>query len=229
MRQIWHDLLFAHWPLAPAQIRPLVPPQLPLDLFDGQCWVGIVPFWMSGVRPRMIPPLPGLSRFPELNVRTYVTYGGKPGVYFFSLDAANFPAVWAARKFFHLPYFYAAMKSVAQDGTVFYFSKRRHSDAEFRASYRPIAAVQYADKGSLADWLTARYCLYATHKNEVYRCEIHHLPWPLQAADAEFERNTVAEAASIALPNGPPLLHFSKRLEVLIWPLRRAEQADARV
>jgi uncharacterized protein YqjF (DUF2071 family) len=229
MRQIWHDLLFAHWPLDPAQIRPLVPPQLPLDLFDGQCWIGIVPFWMSGVRPRMIPPLPGLSRFPELNVRTYVTYGGKPGVYFFSLDAANLPAVWAARKFFHLPYFYAAMKSVARDGTIFYFSKRRHSDAEFRASYRPIAAVQFADKGSLADWLTARYCLYTTHEDEVYRCEIHHLPWPLQAADAEFERNTMAEAASVALLNGPPLLHFSKRLEVLIWPLRRADQPDARV
>jgi len=229
MRQIWHDLLFAHWPLAPAQIRPLVPPQLPLDLFDGQCWIGIVPFWMSGVRPRMVPPLPGLSRFPELNVRTYVTYGGKPGVYFFSLDAANLPAVWAARKFFHLPYFYAAMKLVAQEGRVFYFSKRRHSDAEFRASYRPIAAVQFADKGFLADWLTARYCLYTTHMNQVYRCEIHHLPWPLQAADAEVERNSMAEAASIALPNGPPLLHFSKRLKVLIWPLRRADQADARV
>ena len=121
------------------------------------------------------------------------------------------------------------MKLVAQEGRVFYFSKRRHSDAEFRASYRPIAAVQFADKGFLADWLTARYCLYTTHMNQVYRCEIHHLPWPLQAADAEVERNSMAEAASIALPNGPPLLHFSKRLKVLIWPLRRADQADARV
>ena len=229
MRQIWHDLLFAHWPLAPARIRPLVPAQLTLDLFDGQCWIGVVPFWMSGVRARGIPPFPGLSRFPELNVRTYVTYGGKPGVYFFSLDAANFPAVWTARKFFHLPYFYAAMKSIARDDTIFYFSKRRHSEAEFRASYRPIAAVQLADKESLADWLTARYCLYTTHEDQVYRCEIHHLPWPLQAAQAEFERNSMAEAANIAIPDVPPLLHFSKRLEVLIWPLRRADQPDARV
>jgi uncharacterized protein YqjF (DUF2071 family) len=229
MRQIWHDLLFAHWPLAPARIRPLVPAQLTLDLFDGQCWIGVVPFWMSGVRARGIPPFPGLSRFPELNVRTYVTYGGKPGVYFFSLDAANFPAVWTARKFFHLPYFYAAMKSIARDDTIFYFSKRRHSEAEFRASYRPIAAVQLADKESLADWLTARYCLYTTHEDQVYRCEIHHLPWPLQAAQAEFERNSMAEAANIAFPDVPPLLHFSKRLEVLIWPLRRADQPDARV
>jgi len=229
MRQIWHDLLFAHWPLPPERLRPLVPPELPLDTFHGQCWIGVVPFWMSGVRPRMIPPLPGLSRFPELNVRTYVTHGGKPGVYFFSLDAANLPAVWAARKFFHLPYFYAAMKSVAQDGTIFYFSKRRHSETEFRASYRRLAAVQFADKGSLADWLTARYCLYTTHQDQLYRCEIHHLPWPLQAAHAEFERNTMTEAANIALPGVPPLLHFSKCLEVLIWPLLRAGQPDARV
>lgn len=229
MRQIWNDLLFAHWPLAPAQLRPLVPPQLPLDLFDGQCWIGVVPFRMSGVRPRLIPPLPVLSRFPELNVRTYVTYGGKPGVYFFSLDAANLPAVWAARKFFHLPYFYAAMKSADRDGTIFYSSKRRHMEAEFRASYRPIAAVRFADKGSLADWLTARYCLYTTHQNLVYRCEIHHLPWPLQAAQAEFERNTMTEASKIPRADVPPLLHFSKRLEVLVWPLSRADQPDARV
>lgn len=229
MRQIWNDLLFAHWPLAPAQLRPLVPPQLPLDLFDGQCWIGVVPFRMSGVRPRLIPPLPVLSRFPELNVRTYVTYGGKPGVYFFSLDAANLPAVWAARKFFHLPYLYAAMKSADRDGTIFYSSKRRHMEAEFRASYRPIAAVRFADKGSLADWLTARYCLYTTHQNLVYRCEIHHLPWPLQAAQAEFERNTMTEASKIPRADVPPLLHFSKRLEVLVWPLSRADQPDARV
>src|ERR1700758_2464987 len=112
MMQTWHDLLFAHWPIRQEQLRPLVPPQLPLDTFDGQCWVGVVPFWMSGVRARGVPPLPGLARFPELNVRTYVAYKDKPGVYFFSLDAANFPAVWAARTFFHLPYFYARMSAI---------------------------------------------------------------------------------------------------------------------
>lgn len=222
MRQIWHDLLFAHWPLAPAEIRPLVPPQLALDLFDGQCWIGVVPFWMSGVRVRGLPPLPGLSRFPELNVRTYVTYGGKPGVYFFSLDAANHSAVRAARKFFHLPYFYALMNSSERAGTIFYSSTRNQTQAEFRASYQPTGPVQLSEEGSLTDWLTARYCLYTTHRDRAYRCEIHHSPWPLQAAEAKFERNTMAAAASIALPDLPPLLHFSKRLEVLIWPLRRA-------
>jgi uncharacterized protein YqjF (DUF2071 family) len=110
MRQTWHDLLFAHWPVSYDAMRPLVPAQLELDPFDGRCWVGVVPFRMSGIRGRGTPAVPGLSRFPELNVRTYVTHGGKPGVYFFSLDAANLLAVWAARKFYHLPYFYADMR-----------------------------------------------------------------------------------------------------------------------
>ena len=229
MKQTWHDLLFAHWPLRPEHIRPLVPPQLPLDIFEGLSWIGVVPFWMSGVRPRLIPPLPRLSRFPELNVRTYVTYGGKPGVYFFSLDAANHPAVWAARKFFHLPYFYAAMNSTEHNGSILYSSRRNRGGAELWASYRPIAPVQFAEKDSRDDWLTARYCLYTTHQNQVYRCEIHHLPWPLQAAQAEFSRNTMAQAAHLALPDQSPLLHFSKHLEVLIWPLRRAAEGDSRV
>jgi uncharacterized protein YqjF (DUF2071 family) len=229
MKQTWHDLLFSHWPFPPEQLRPLVPPQLSLDMFEGQCWIGVVPFWMSGVRPRLVPPLPGFSRFPELNVRTYVTYGGKPGVFFFSLDAANYPAVWAARKFFHLPYFHASMNSTEHNVSILYSSRRPGGHAEFRASFRPIAPVHLAEKGSLADWLTARFCLYTTHQGQIYRCEIHHLPWPLQAAEAEFDRNTMAEAAHIALPNLPPLLYFSKRLEVLIWPLRRADEPDPRV
>src|SRR5215216_3312597 len=110
MAQTWHDLVFAHWPLAPERLRELVPASLPLDTFDGQAWVGVVPFWMSGVRPRAVPGLPWISKFPELNVRTYVTLEDKPGVFFFSLDAARLPAVWAARIFFRLPYFHARMR-----------------------------------------------------------------------------------------------------------------------
>jgi uncharacterized protein YqjF (DUF2071 family) len=229
MKQTWHDLLFAHWPIASEKLRPLVPQELALDTFDGQCWVGVIPFWMSGVRGRGLPPIPGLSRFPELNVRTYVTYNGRPGVYFFSLDAANFPAVWAARTFFHLPYFRAAMSSVAEKGTIQYSSRRRNGTAEFRGSFRPIRPVISRDTGTLADFLTGRFCLYTVHMGEVYRCDIHHLPWPLQDAEAEFQQNTMAVAAQIILPAAPPLLHFSQRLEVLIWPLRRAGDPGPRV
>ena len=223
MKQTWHDLLFAHWPLPPEKMRPFVPEQLALDTFDGQCWVGVVPFHMSGIRGRGLPALPGLSRFPELNVRTYVTFGGKPGVYFFSLDAANLPAVWAARTFYHLPYFHAAMTSKELGGDIHYSSCRFHGATEFRWHYRPTAEPLLRERGSIENWLTERYCLYTTHRSQVYRGEIHHHPWPLQNAEAELETNTVAAAARIQLPNSAPLLHFARRLEVLIWPLRRAE------
>ena len=222
MKQTWHDLLFAHWPIPPSEMRALVPPQLTLDAFDGQCWVGIAPFHMSGIRGRALPPLPGLSRFPELNVRTYVTYGGKPGVYFFSLDAANLPAVWAARRFYRLPYFHAAMMAESRD-SIHYCSRRDGSPAEFRGHYRPTGKVGLSVKGSIEHWFTERYCLYTTHREEVYRGEIHHPQWPLQPAEAEFEINSMAAAANISLPAIAPSLLFARKLEVLIWPLRRAE------
>jgi uncharacterized protein YqjF (DUF2071 family) len=220
MRQTWHDLLFAHWPVPPAVMRPLVPAQLVLDIFDGQSWAGVIPFHMSGICGRGLPPLPGLSRFPELNVRTYVTYGGKAGVYFFSLDAGNLPAVWAARRFYHLPYFLAAMSSQELGGNIRYSSRRVGGAAEFRGQYRPKAEVRLRERGSIEHWLTERYCLYTTSAGQVYRGEIHHAPWPLQDAEGEFEIDTVASAAGISLPATAPLLHFARRLEVLIWPLR---------
>jgi uncharacterized protein YqjF (DUF2071 family) len=223
MTQTWHDLLFAHWPVPQAEMRPLVPAQLTLDTFDGQCWVGVIPFHMSGIRARGLPALPGLSRFPELNVRTYVTYGGKPGVYFFSLDAGNLAAVWAARTFYHLPYFNAAMSSQDLGGNIHYSSRRLRGAAEFRGHYRPTVETRLREGGSIANWLTERYCLYTTHRGLVYRGEIHHAPWPLQNAEAQFETNTVTSAAGISLPVTAPLLHFARRLEVLIWPLRPAE------
>ena len=238
MKQTWHDLLFAHWPVLATSLTSLIPEPLAPDTFDGYGWAGVVPFRMSGIRARGMPPLPGLSRFPELNVRTYVTHGGKPGVYFFSLDAANLPAVWAARKFFHLPYFHAAMSSneleshALEDADlqgdefgkkIAYVSRRLECEAEFRGRYHPTTEIRLRNKGTIEHWLTERYCLYTVHQGQVYRGEIHHPPWPLQDADAEFEVNTVAAAAGIALPTSAPLLHFARRLEVLIWPLRRAE------
>ncbi|HEY6768133.1 MAG TPA: DUF2071 domain-containing protein [Candidatus Sulfotelmatobacter sp.] len=219
MRQIWHDLLFAHWPLPPAAVRPLVPRELALDIYDGACWIGVVPFRMSGIHRRGIRPLPGVSAFPELNVRTYVTRAGEAGVYFFSLDAANLMAVMAARAFYRLPYFYATMSSVEVDDRIHYACHRYLSSADFRGSYRPISHVRLAEKGSIEHWLTERYCLYTVSRGHVYRGDIHHTPWPLQEAEAELETNTVSAAAGISLPPTPPLLHFARRLEVLIWRL----------
>jgi uncharacterized protein len=226
MTQTWHDLLFAHWPMPADIIRPLVPTQLTLDTFDGYSWVGVVPFRMSHIRRRFLPSLPGLSHFPELNVRTYVTHGGKAGVYFFSLDAANLPAVCTARRFFHLPYFYAAMTSQESDGSIHYSSCRRSSAADFRGHYAAIGEAQLSQKGSIEHWLTERYYLFTAYRGRVYRGDIHHLPWPLQNAQAELKTNTVAAAAGISLPHTAPLLHFARKLEVLIWPLRPAKEGQ---
>ena len=221
MEQVWHDLLFAHWPMAEEALRRLVPLELSLDVFNGWCWIAIAPFHMSGIRARGVPAVPGLSCFPELNLRTYVSIDGKPGVFFFSLDAASAIAVWAARTFYRLPYFHATISTKAEGGHIDYASNRSRGHAEFRATYRPNGPVELRPRGTLEHWLTERYCLYTVEDHRIYRAEIHHLPWRLQNAAAEFETNTLASAAGVSLPQVPPLLHFSKRLDVLIWPLHR--------
>ena len=224
MTQIWHELLFAHRPIAPNILRELVPSILPLDTFDGQCWVGIVPFHMTYVRPRSIPPVTAVSSFVELNVRTYVTLQGIPGVYFFSLDASNPIAVALARTLFHLPYFNAEMSSKRVGDSIYYSSIRTHKgmpSAEFQAIFRPIAPIAYAQDGSLERWLTERYCLYTDVPGKgVYRGDIHHVPWPLQLAELETKKDTMAITHDIHLPHISPLLHYAHRLEVLIWPLK---------
>jgi uncharacterized protein YqjF (DUF2071 family) len=226
MVQTWNDLLFAHWPVPAEILRPLVPSALSLDTFDGQCWVAVTPFHMTGIRARGLPPIPGLARFPELNVRMYVTVGGKPGVYFFSLDAGSRVAVWSARAAYRLPYFYARMKVGYNDDWVMYNSRRKsfhNSDAAFTGKYRAAGAIQLRRPGTLEHWLTERYCLYTVAGDDAFRAEIHHAQWPLQDAEAEITENTMASAAGIELPEGPPMLHFVKKLDVLIWPLRKIE------
>lgn len=225
MLQRWHDLLFAHWPLSPEALRPLLPAGLPLDTYDGQAWLGVVPFRMTGIRVRGAPAAPWLSAFAELNVRTYVVRDGRPGVFFFSLDAANPVAVALARRWYHLPYFRARMACTAGGRTIHYRSLRTHRDApaaRFVAHYRPDGPPLAAVAGSLADWLTARFCLYtAGGSGRLYRADIDHQPWPLQPAVADIRVNTMTAGHGIALPETPPLLHFSRRLDVTVWPLRR--------
>jgi uncharacterized protein YqjF (DUF2071 family) len=227
MRQTWNDLLFAHWKLPPEKLRSLVPPQLALDLHDGKAWVAVTPFHMTDVAFRGIPPFPVLSAFPELNVRTYVNYRGKPGVFFFSLDAFNPPAVWGARLTFHLPYFYARMFVNVTEDEVRYSSLRfLPPNPEFRAVYRPASEASLSKVGSLEQFLTERYRLYTVHHEKVYAADIHHVPWELQRAEATITCNSMAMAAGITLPQEKPLLHFSKRMKVLVWPLRRLRDSE---
>jgi hypothetical protein len=229
MHMMWLDLLFAHWRVPAAVLRPLIPPALALDEFDGSAWIGVVPFRMSGVRPRLAPSVPGLSDFPELNVRTYVTKDGKPGVWFFSLDAANRLAVRAARRVFHLPYMDAEMVCLDAPSPnpsplgrgVKYSSHRTHKGeppADFAAAYGPTGEVFHAQPGSLEHFLTARYCLYAADaQGRVYRGEIDHPDWPLQPAWAEIERNTMTGPIGLTLPADRPHLLFTRKLDVVAW------------
>ena len=216
----WDDLLFAHWPVAPALLRPLVPAGLELDLFEGGAWISVVPFRMSHVRPRYLPGLPGISSFCELNVRTYVRRGALPGVWFFSLEASNPVAVRGARRFFHLPYFDAEMRSERSGERIDYASRRTHAGAtpaEFMAEYGPAGPAYRAAPGSLEDWLTARYCFYAAdEENGLYRVNVHHKPWRLQPATAEIRINTMTLPVGIEL-EGAPFLQFAAKTEVAGW------------
>jgi uncharacterized protein YqjF (DUF2071 family) len=211
MGQTWTGLLFAHWRVDPDMLRAAVPAALPLDTFDGEAWLGVTPFEVRGLRLRGVPPLPYLSRFPELNVRTYVTLDGKPGIWFFSLDAGNAAAVATARATYRLPYFHARMRIARHDERLEYRSER--GAAAFAGRYGPVGPVAPPQPGTLEHWLTERYCLYAVHDGRVLRAEIHHPPWPLQAAEAEIARNTMT-----SLPlTGEPLLHFAERQDVVVW------------
>lgn len=226
MTQTWHDLLFAHFAVETAALRRQVPDALALDLYGGQAWLSVTPFWISSLRPPGIPPLPKISRFCELNVRTYVTYRDKPGVYFFSLDAENLSAVWGARMFYRLPYWHAKMQSAGKE-EIRYESRRLHGPKaangmpQFRAAYRPIAEARQARRGSLEEFLVERYCLYTSSRDKLYRAEIHHLPWPLQQAEVTIEANTMAEPIGFKLPPQPDLAHFSRLLKVLVWAPER--------
>ncbi len=227
MKQSWHDLLFAHWPVDAAALQARMPSGVQIDLCEGRAWVGVVPFHMSNVAPRGVPTLPWVSAFPELNVRTYVRVADKPGVYFFSLDAASGLAVKTARMLFNLPYFKADMEVVSSGSYVIYRSRRRGDHtALFQAEYGPTGLAGPPQAGTLEEFLTERYCLYATSRTgALQRLEIHHPPWALQPAEASISVNTMAAAAGLSLPDIAPMLYFSKRQDMVGWPMHRVDRS----
>jgi uncharacterized protein YqjF (DUF2071 family) len=225
MGQTWVDLLFAHWPVPTNALRPKVPAAVPIDTFGGSAWIGITPFEVIGARPRGLPPLPWLSRFPELNVRTYATVDGRPGIWFLSLDAARRAAVLGARRTYRLPYHHARMSVSRHDGTVAYRSESESPQrprAALDATYRPTGPAANPAPGTLEHFLTERYTLYALDaRHRLHSADIHHAPWPLQPAAAEFRENTMTAPYGLRLPPVRPLLHFAARQDVVVWPLRR--------
>lgn len=231
MLQRWRDLLFAHWPIHQAEVADLIPPGLEIDTFDQTAWVGIVPFWMDRLELQGLPRIFGVSRFPELNLRTYVRERNtnRAGVYFFCLEAANPIAVAVARTFFHLPYHWARMSvKTSGDGQFTYQSERLFSSrpVRFRAHYRGLGRMRAPEQGcpgTIEHFLTERYCLFTVNqRGELLRGDIHHEPWPLEAAEAEIEWNDLPAAHGIRLPDSAPLLHYSRELAVYLWAFDKA-------
>lgn len=210
MGQTWLNLLFAHWRVPYDVLRPHVPERLELEEYDGSAWLGITPFAVSGLRLRGVPPLPLLSSFRELNCRTYVRVGDRPGIWFFSLDASSRAAVAAARSVYRLPYRHARIEATGDR-----FRADTDGGGSFEARYHGVGVPTPAERGTLEHFLAERYCLYAGRGD--VRADIHHAPWPLQPAEAEVEQRGIAPVAL----EGEPLCHYARRLDVVIWPPER--------
>ena len=239
LSQSLNDLLFAHFAIDKATLRRLVPDVFTLDLYDGIAWLTISPFSSSHARPKGIPPLPGLSFFSQMNVRTYVTVEGKPGLYYFSADASNLSAVWFARVFFRMQYWHASIEMKSRnvetldaenremERAIHFRSKRLHGPsardgaAKFEAVYSAASRAERARRGSLDEFLTERYCMYSWNRRRIYRTEIHHQPWPLQQASTQIIANSVADPLGLSLPTEPDLCHFSRSLKMLVWAPER--------
>ncbi|MGB7265429.1 MAG: DUF2071 domain-containing protein [Terracidiphilus sp.] len=236
MTQRWNDLLFAHWPIPAAQIEALLPEWLQADTCDGSAWLGAVPFWLDRIKIRGLPGIPGLRHFPDLNLRTYVRdrFTGTPGFYCFSVDSSNLLAVAVAHAIYHLPYRLAEMRLEPRSEREFaFYSRRRFSRTEviFNARYRGLGPTRKSAEmrpGSFEYFFTERPCVFSTDRaGQPIRANLHQVPWPLEEAEAEIERNDLATAVGIDLPNQEPVLHYSRRLALYIWPAELVRPALA--
>ena len=234
MTQRLNDLLFAHWPVSASSLCGLIPEGLQLDTCQGTAWLGVVPFWLDRIKLRGLPSIPGARRFPELNVRTYVRdpQNGMPGVYFLSIDASNLFGATVARLLYNLPCHWAEMQHQQRTEREFAFYSRRRLARHpvlFKARYRglgPARKLVESRAGSLEYFLTERYCLFTRdHNGGLARASIHHVPWPLEEAEAEIERNDLADELGIKLPNVQPVLHYSRRMAVYVWQLESLRSA----
>ncbi len=220
--QAWEDVLFAHWPVPADALNPLVPAGLELDTFEGRAWIGVVALRIVGSRLRGGPPA---RAFPEINVRTYATAGGLPGVLFLSLDAGSPAMVAVGRHVYGLPYLRARMTAGREGDAIDFRSlriDRRAPAAAFEARYRPAGPAVPSAPGSLEWWLTERYRMYSAGRRGRARwAEVRHPPWPLQPAEAEIALNTMTRPFGHE-PDGPPVLHVARRVEARFWRPRPA-------
>jgi uncharacterized protein YqjF (DUF2071 family) len=228
MYQRWEELLFLHWSFDPAVIQQTLPPGLEVDTFDGRAWLGVVPFFMSGVRPRFLPSVPGISNFQELNLRTYVVDAqGRPGVWFYSLDTSHRLPVWIARKFFHLNYRYAQMRANREGGRIRYSSRRRLNsgwDEEQAYEWTRTGEPRLAEQGSLEAFLVERYRLFAydSKREALFTGRVAHEPYPIQDAKVATHSKQLFTLSKFDQPvSEPESVIATGGVDVRIYPLGR--------
>lgn len=221
LTQVWNDMLFLHYQVSPALLRPYVPQELELDLFEGKPWISIIPFKVTKMRARGLPHFPYLHTYLELNVRTYVKYKGIPGIYFFSLDADKLLAVLGAQMGLGLPYKKAHM-SFQQEGDQFYFSSERiaHNKAyHFDVQYERQRILYEPEPDSLDFWLLERYSMYSFWGDFIIRGDIHHDQWKVSMVHADILTNTMTDfLPERALQFVPSHMHYSRRKRFLFFP-----------
>lgn len=222
MRQVWRDVLFLHWPVQPELLRPHIPPALEIDTFEGYAWLGIVAFTMKGIYFRGLP-FSVVPPFSEVNVRTYVTYKGKTGVFFMSLDVDDWASLNIAKRWYRLPYHPANATVRVDGGTIHYTSVRKSGKPlVFKGRCTPSNGAYFPVSGTLDHWLTEKYCFYTTrNKQDIYYGEIHHLPWPLKKADIQIDQHTLFSPLNIDLSKAAPIAHFSEGVDSLMWNGKR--------
>jgi len=213
--QTWLEHVFLHWRLEPSKLERLLPTSVALETFDGSAWLGVTAFLLTGLRLRGLPPLPGISTFPEVSVRTYVTRDGRPGIWYFALDAGSTLAVEAAKRVYRLPYTRSQLRYV-RDGERVHLESAR-AGAAFAVDYRGVGASFLAAPGSLEAFLVERYRIYTEDGGRVYSAELHHPPWRLKRAEATVDVNTFTPLAVGAQPDH---LLFAERQDAVVWPLR---------
>ena len=222
MYQNWSKILLLHWPVPVEMLRPLIPESLEIDTFDGQAYVSLVPFTMNGIRPRGFPSVKHVSDFHEINVRTYVVHNGVPGVWFFSLDAANRMAVKLARTWFHLPYHHASIDLTQERDRITYTSIRKgEKSIECQLKYLITGAPIPTPPGSLNNFLVERYILFTEYKGRLMSGQVHHVPYPLQTAKLESLEESMVQSVGVVRAESAPIVHYAEGLNVEIFPLKR--------
>mgnify|MGYP001944847474 CR=1 FL=1 len=222
MKQGWENVLFLHWPMSTEYLRPLIPDALEIDTYGGQAWLGIIVFEMEGIYPRGFSRLSLTPRFSEINVRTYVTYKGEPGIYFLSIDVNNWASLHIAKRWYRLPY-HPSKVSIQKEGDSIHFEGVRKKEPLYiKGSYSPKNEIFFSRADSLDYWLTERYRLYSTDLfSNLYTASIDHPPWVLQKVDVILNKNTLFSPFDFNLTVDKPVAHYSSGVQTNFWNIKK--------